>query len=322
MRDTYTQAEIGSPLLPPPSVVASPPPSPAAGPGVLLLSYSEEFYSKKRAELGSSFDEARVKYVELLDPELLKSSPDELGTMYDCSSFTVKKTSTIGAESPSQIMLKKGVGVWVLSEKWAIITVIQLEKEDQGQGYGTAIILAITEWLLKQFQVKVIFVRTAGQGGSVKFWNWLNFRRQANSNIYELSLVKGSSVPLSWDIPMLPAVADSPVVDEKCDEEGTTEDPGEEHQQKEEGVEYSTCLTAIPVFPFFSAENLKKDLSVQYPTSIIHATEDQGVMIRFEPVKLTVADTPAKYWPFIVKEADQAFYQVIVSSTTSLLLLV
>ena len=92
-----------------------------------------------------------------LEPEVLKSSADELGVMYDCSSFTVKKSSTVGAESPSQIMLtvgaespsqimlEKGVGVWVLSEKWAIITVIQLDKEDQGQGYGTAIILAITE---------------------------------------------------------------------------------------------------------------------------------------------------------------------------------
>lgn len=147
-----------------------------------------------------------MKYVELVDPELLKTSSEEGrdSVLYECSTFEVRK-STGESSSSRIIVVKKGVKVWVLPGTWALVMVIhQLDKDDQDKGYGTAIILAITEWLLETFRIKVLWVRTAGQGGAVNFWRWLNFRRQINSNMYELPL-QDSDVPLSWDIPRPPA---------------------------------------------------------------------------------------------------------------------
>lgn len=166
-------------------------------------------------------------------------------------------------------------------------------------------------------------MRTAGQGGAVNFWRWLNFRRQINSNMYELPL-QDSDVPLSWDIPRPPENIDEDHMagpsspDRPCHKEegNANEERGEEHEEKEgERVEHpsSSCLNAVDarVFPVFSPDDMKKDLTVHYPIDM-HAMDE--VMIRFGHVKVTQAETPAKYWVYKATTGQQ-FYQVFHSSS-------
>lgn len=125
------EAEHGGSFRLPPAgagTVASSCAASTAGPSI-LPSFSEKFYAGKKDELGDAFHEARVKYVELVDPELLKTSSEEGrdSVLYECSTFEVRKST--GESSPSRIIVvKKGVKVWVLPGTWAMIMVIQLDK--------------------------------------------------------------------------------------------------------------------------------------------------------------------------------------------------
>lgn len=266
----------------------------------IVLSFSEQFYAEKRVQMGNAFDEARVKELEVAKPEFVRACGQIGCVQYKFHRFIPKTAG--GVVALSDIMrIKEGIRVWVLAGQWAMITTFMRVIEGaQEQGYGTAAVLAIIEWLLKNLKIKVMFVRGAGKS-ALTFWRWIGFKRQQTSELLELPL-HNSGVPISWDIPMEGLLDDG---EAPCE----SSEGGENLRERAEEDEGTSPLAAINRVTYSLSSKDMGHISVFYPPTP-NVPCEANEMIVFQHFKVTKSHVPAKYWVF---KADVAAKEKLVS---------